>query len=512
MGASIREVLAEKLVGSSTPLDWNDVSKRIARMIKHPSQVARRKEHRERQEFYMDRGHPHVDDLIEKVIQDKTVKTLRKQWIEAAGYNPLTRRVVDAKSTVYQDAAVRSVKGDKNDEKYKKAQARFDQHDRSRQWNRLSNLHRTLLVGVRVRNIGSQDAVVLEPRLDIVTPAQILTLITSPKDPTRIEGVVIELSTSDPQGPHSVLWTNHEIGYLNKEDELMAAPKPHGFDRMPFVLLRLDDDTGSLWSTIGASLISAHKADWFCKVCMLKETKSATKLQIMSGDLTSTSRQQTMDSESVIELSDGVASQVVDMSMDLSMFRETGNDIVDTIGSANGIAPMIMTHGGVQSAAARDAMRIPLREIRLEQHSPLRKFERELAVVQSMVLKKDMPELSFEMVEWSIDFADPQSPRSEKEKLEEFEHSNRLNLTSAIKHVMERNPDLTREMAEEELRQNALDKLWMQIIQRPFMELTGAMHGKAEQVPPTLTGDEGDDNPDGRSSGDANPEGREGQS
>lgn len=482
MGASIREVLAESLLGSSTPLDWDEVSRYLNQLVKSDAETERVARHRRRQEFYADGGHSHVNELVEKTIQDKLVKELRKQWTDAAGFNNVTRRIINAMSTVYQDPALRLVgeEDSDNNKLYQRAQQAFRQNERSRQWNRLANLHRTLLVQVRVRNMGSQANPLLQPRIDIITPAQIRALISSPKDPTRLEGAIIELSGSsarDSNSPHSVLWTNSEVGYLDKEGNLMATPVEHELDRMPLVLLQLDEDTDSLWSTFGESLISAHTAEWFCDVCLLKETKSATKQSILAGDLTSAARNQASDSEAAVELPDGVSHQVVDMGMDLAMFRDTANHIVDTIASSFGIAPSILRHEGVQSAEARDLMRVPLRELRLEQHSPLREFERELAYVQSMVLAKDMPSLAFEFKDWSVDFADPQTPRSGKEQLEEFEHSRRLRLTSTIKNVMRRNPDLTRDQAETEIEENITDELWFNVLQRPFMELSGVMHG-----------------------------------
>lgn len=497
--------MAESLLGSSTPLSWDEVSRHLAKVVNDEAETERVARHRRRQEFYTDCGHPHVSELVEKTIQDKLVKELRKQWISAAGYNNVTKRIINAQSTVYQDPAKRTVKGKKNNEVYQDAQRAFRQNERSRQWNRLANLHRTLLVQVRVRNVGSMEDPLLQPRLDIITPAQIRALISSPKDPTRLEGAVIELSGTSvrdrPDQPHSVVWTNAEVGYLNKQGHLIQTPVEHGLARMPLVMLQLDEDTDSHWSSFGESLISAHTADWFCGVCLLKETKSATKQAILAGDLTSMARNQAADTEAPIEMPDGVSHQIADMSMDLSMFRDTSNHIVDTIASSFGIAPSILRHEGVQSAEARDLMRVPLRELRLEQQSPLREFERELAYTQAMVLKQDMPELAFEFEGWSIDFADPQTPRSGKEQLEEFEHARRLRLTSTTKNVMRRNPDLDRAQAEDEIEENIKDELWFQMLQRPFMALTGAMHGvPSEQVTPTSTGEQetSDDSSEGR--------------
>lgn len=503
MGASIRNVLAESVLGPGTALDWESVNRHLKEMVNDPAEKARVADHRERQEFYMDVGHASMNELIECVLKQQVTQDLRKEWVHAAGFNNVTRRIINAQSTVYQDPALRTVDPKANNKKYQVAQQVFSMPERSRQWNRLSNLHRTLLVGARVRNVGSQSSPVLQPRLDIVTPAQTRLLITNPKDPTIIEGAVIELGSkaTGKNAPHSVLWTNAEKGYLNKDGELIATPEEHPFDRMPFSLLRLDDDTNSLWSTFGRSLVAAHKAEWFAEVCLLKETKSATKQPILAGDLANVEHGQVSDSESAIKLPDGVAHSVVDMSMDLSMFRDTGNHIVDTIASSFGIAPSILRHEGVQSAAARDLMRVPLRELRLEQQSPLREFERDLAEVQSMVLAEDMPDLAFDTTGWRIDFADPQTPRSEKEQLEEFEHSRRLRLTSTIKNVMRGNPDLTREQAEQEIQENITDELWFHMMQRPFQALTGAeFGGDTTTATPAETGDPttSDDDSNGR--------------
>ena len=514
----ICEVLGESLLGSTnTPISWEEFGRYMRdNVVGSPRESERVKRHRRRQEFYQDGGHVHVKNLIQKVIKDKDVVNLREQWVETANFNNIVKRIVNERSTVYQDPASRTVSGDANNKKYQQLQILMRQHEKSRQWNRLSNLHRTVLVQVRVRNIGSQVNPVPQPVFDIITPAECMGLVCSPRDPTKLEAVCLEIGSTvgvdASKTPKYLVWTNKERIYLNS-DAYVIDVEDHNIGRMPIALLCLDESSShGLWPGMaGEDLISAQMALSFVQVCLLKELKSATKVPMLSGDLTSMARTQAADTEMPIEIPEGVIASVQDMGMDLGMFRDTANHIASVCASNYGLSADVMSHQGTQSAEARDLMRVPLRELRLEQHAPLREFERELALIQSLVMKVDAAPLAFEFNDWSIDFADPQTPRGIKQKLEEFEHARRLRLTSTYKHVAANNPDLTKEKAVEQVYQNVEDELHFHILQRPFMAMSGALHGGA---PPASTGETtmSDDSSEGRNVAPPAVDGREEQS
>lgn len=510
----ICDVLGETLLESgSTPLSVEELSVYVREnIINNDDERKRMAMHRQRQEFYQDGGKNHVHDLINKVIKDQDVRRLRNEWVEVASFNNIVKRITNEKSTVYQEPAVRSVTDEASNQTYNDLQILMRQNERARQWNRLGNLHRTILVGVRVRNIGTLDEPIAQPVFDIITPAEIAGLVTNPKDPTRLEGAVIEIKgtqgRSHAKCPRYVLWSNDERAYLN-DDGIVLSITEHEIGRMPLVLLRLEEDTGSLWpGETGSDLVSAQMSIAFANLCLMKELKSATKTPLLSGDLTTMSRNQAADTELPVELGEGVIASVQDMGMDLSMFRDTASYVLETVAANNGISSDLLKQKAQTSAASRDLMRLPLRELRLEQHSPLREFERELAVVQSMVMAHDAPEYAFDVDGWSIDFADPQTPLGEREQLDVFETKRRLMLTSTVNHITESNPDLSRETSLERVKENIDDETVLAILRRPLSRISGADMGGA--TPADQTGDEDtDDEDNGRiENSDADFEGR----
>jgi hypothetical protein len=149
-----------------------------------------------------------------------------------------------------------------------------------------------------------------------------------------------------------------------------------------------------------------------------------------------------------VELADGTVVSTLDRAMDLSMFRDSARNVYETAAANYGLAPSLLSHQGVQSADARDLMRIPLRELRLQQQGMFRQFERQFVEVQAMVLARELPELAFDTTGWRIDFADPQTPLGRAEALEIFQKERQLTMTSTVEEMIRRNPDMTREQAD----------------------------------------------------------------
>ena len=133
----------------------------------------------------------------------------------------------------------------------------------------------------------------------------------------------------DSTTPKFVLWTNAEKAYLDEDGRFLEIVE-HEIGRMPLVLLRLEEDTGSLFpGQAGQDLIRAQEAIWFANTCLMKETKSATKQAFLSGDLTPALRNQSIDTEIAAELPEGTVAEIRDMSMDLRLFTDTANHILD---------------------------------------------------------------------------------------------------------------------------------------------------------------------------------------
>jgi hypothetical protein len=185
-------------------------------------------------------------------------------------------------------------------------------------------------------------------------------------------------------------------------------------------------------------------------------------------------RSQADDVEMPLVLPEGVVASTLDGSMDFTKFLADAQAIYDATAANHGIPPQVLRHGAVASADARELIRVPLRELRLKQQIPFRRFERELAEIQSLVVAKERPDLAFTTDGWTIDFADPQTPLGTKEALEVFEQERRLTLTSTPAELLRRNPDLTPAQVEALMRRYVDDEVRRNQLMRPLHEISGS--------------------------------------
>jgi hypothetical protein len=501
MTISIMELLGQTLDGAGSTLKKDEVVKYIAEhYVKNDDDIARRARHRQRQLLYDDDGIEYMNALIDGVFKDPDIRALRKAWAKNAKFDNLSRRITNERSTSYQIPAQRTVGGQANNKKYKELQRLCKQDQCAIKIDRMLSLHRAIVVGFRVRNLGSKAAPDNAPVIDIVTPDQCF-LIVHPKDPTQLIGIGIKLGTKYARkaitSPCWVVWTDHERFHLDVDGDLIKDSwKDHGLASMHYTFITLEPPTSTLWPGMaGEDLTAAHMSNWFTSTCLLKEVKSSTKKTTLSGDTTTLAREQAADTEIVGELGEGVAMNTTDMGMDLRVFRDTSVHVSDTAANNYGISSALKRHQGVQSAEARDLMRVPLRELRLERNAPLRDFERRFAEIQVMVLESDLPELLFELKEWHINFSDPQTPLTRKEGLEVFEHSRRLGLDSTPEYLMRQDPDLdTEKAAWDRLLKLIADETLRNTALRPLKQISGSFTAPVEQAqPPSQEQPEGND-------------------
>jgi hypothetical protein len=164
----------------------------------------------------------------------------------------------------------------------------------------------------------------------------------------------------------------------------------------------------------------------------------------------------------------------VDRGVELSQFLEGARHVGETAGANYGIAPGVMRGDSVTSADARELQRLPLRELRLQQHVPFRQFERDLAELLSLVVRGPRPDLAFETDGWGVDFADPQTPLGTKEALEVFEHRRKLTLVSTVDQKVIENPDLDRTAAKASIQRVIDDEAWRNEAMRPLQQASGS--------------------------------------
>jgi hypothetical protein len=474
---SILQTLAALPSGKQdVALDTDDLARYLRETILTEPEKVRNERHVLRDELYRDGGCGYMEQVIDTVFTDDQVKDLRKKWVKHARFNNAIKRIVNELSTVYSAPAARSVADDASNERYQALleQSRFD--EQMIHVNRMYNLHRTVLVGFRVRELPDGTR---EPVVDVATPS-VVRAILHPIDPTWVVGWLIRIAVKtarrQERPPAWMLWTDHERALL---DENMAVIPdswvPHGFGVCPWVPITRGPTPSGFWpGEEGEDLVAATVSIWFANISMMKETKSSTKQPIVQGDATTMARSQAMDSEVPIEAPDGVAVNTIDLGNDPKMFQSVADHALEKAGNNYGLSSALMSHQGVQSAEARELMRVPIRELRREQQTPFRIFERRFAEVMSKVCAVDLPDHTFKTDGWRIDFGEAQTPMTPTEELTLFEKERAAALDNTVAFLMRRNPDLTVDEALAQIETNIKVELERNRMMRPLAAVNGS--------------------------------------
>ena len=483
MTISIRTFLAQQLDNRKhADLGWDEVSSYIrVNYIEDQNEKDRRARALKRERLYRNDGAVYMHALIDATFSDTGIRDRLKKWAETAAFDNFLARIVNEHSTVYQEPAIRTVGGgdDSDDnQRYQLLQSRCDQHAVSTMMNAKLTLHRAVLVGFKVRNNGTIDEPRNAPVMEVVTPDQAF-LIGHPNDPRNVVGVGVRIKTAYARGngPAWVVWTEHEWFWLDRHGGIVGKPQQHDIGRIPYVFVSLEDGGATVWpGKAGEDLVNAAMAIWFSNVSLMKEQKASTKIPTISGDTTAAVRAQAADTEVAMELPDGTSVSTLELGMDLGKFTSVATHISEVAANNHGLSSALLRHQGVQSADARDLMRVPLREIRMKQQVPLRKYEREFVDVQLAVLGADgMTDLMFAVDGWSIDFADPQTPRSVKERNADFRESRQMGLDNTVAYLMRSNPDLDAATAKAIILMNIDIETWRVASMKNLIAQSGSM-------------------------------------
>lgn len=491
MTVSIRSVLATLPSGNvGQELTWDELGEYLQKFCNTDADKKRGADHALRDELYRDGGVQFMEGMIDKWFSDEKVRELRKAWVPFARFNNTIRRVVHELATVYSEHAKRMV-GAKTDAAYQEILERVHMNERALEISRLLNLHRSLLVGFRVRKLGPDTVTAdgktepgeREPVLDVITPAGFRPVL-HPNDNTLVVGWLVRTSyrsVRESNLPAWTLWTDHESVHLRSDmTPITDTYQTHDIGVCPFVPVVLGAPSPGFWPGCeGEDLVAAHVAIWFNNILLLKESKSANKQAIVQGDGARTARGQAADSEVPNEVGDGQTVTTIDTSMDLSLFRDTTDHVVSHAGLNYNIPPAIMNHQGVQSAEARDLMRIPIELLGRQQRVPLRRFEAQLAVVMALVLRLDMPSLAFDPIGWRIEFADSRTPLDPIKEQELFEKRRAAGLDNSEDMWLRSHPGATREDADAALDRNIKVETKRNDRMRPLQAISGSLGANA---------------------------------
>ena len=444
---TLLDTLAELPDGQrASGMTWDVVARYIRTNYTHnDTEKQRRAKAARRHRFYMSGGDQDMAVFIRSVIEDKTVKRKRLEFIEHAKFNNIMRRVVHEMATVYALPALRTVKNGNDNYQALLRDVRMDEV--MHRANRLAILHRNVAIGPRIRNVGGR----IEPVLDVVTPDKFFA-VHHPNDPLSLVALVFDVDSKpidkSVTAPAYVVWSDTEWLYMDGAGNRLSEPVAHGYGFLPWLLFSIEPASASLLdTTTGDDLEAAHRTTWFINILLIKEAKSYTVQHVIQGDASRITREQAADSDVPIEVGEGASITTIDNKMDLGTFITTARSIYETAAANYGLPPSILSHAGTQSADARELMRVPLREIRLQQQIPFRIAERVLVEMMAAVIGSKVAEYAYDPSGFAVDFADPQTPLGTKESLEVFKQERELGLTSTIAEVMRRNPDIDRTTA-----------------------------------------------------------------
>ena len=477
MTVSIRKTLSRAMGGSlEKELTWPEVSAYLRmHYLDSQDEKERRKRAEDRQRLYEGGGDDLLVEMLGQVFEHPDVIQLRQRWVKFAKHSNPLRRICGELATVYQRPATRTVEGDENNTKYQDVIRECQQDEVMQAVNPLLILHSALAIGPRMQELPSGE---MRPKLDVLTPAS-FTPVRDPLDPSLCIAIIVENDTRLALGmtaPKWTVWTWHESFMINSGGSILENTiDEHGCGELPYVLFTLDPPLGKLIDEhTGEELVACHLMKRFLDTLHAKEAKSATKVMVFSGDLSRAEHEQAADTERDIKLPEGVQATQQDKGMDFSKFLADGERIYEGTAADRGIPPSVLRHGAVASAEARELVRVPLREQRLKQQVPFRRFERSLVRVLAKVVSRWRSDLAFKADGWSIDFSDPQTPLGSKEALEVFEHERRLGLTNTIAEMIRRNPDLTWSQAVDRITKNVMAELIRNTLMRPLQAISGS--------------------------------------
>lgn len=415
-------------------------------LMKHyGGDFTRRERHRLRDEFYRDGGCQHMKNVIEEQFKHPQVQELRKAWVPHARFGNLLKQIVGETSSVYSEPAARKVGGSEANEAQFAAHVEALMLDELMDYaNRMLNLHRAVLLGPYIRRDLDGNGTLV---LDVVTPANVIA-VTHPNHNTLVVAWLVACDfkshrTGYEREPKWQLWSDHEFGFLDKDFVPVAAFEEHKLGLNPWIAVTYHAEAvPGFWpGEDGEDLVAAHVSIWMAGILMLKETKSATKQEIVSGDIGTAERGIPADTDVPRAYPEGVTSTVVDRSMDPEQFTKPSDHIEKRAASGYGLSVGALRHD-MQSADAQEAQKEPLRKLRRTQIKTFRRVERALANLIAKVLEVYANDVKFVVEKFAIDFGEPEILMKASERLELFLAMRAAGVDNTLAFIRRLNPDM----------------------------------------------------------------------
>lgn len=452
-------------------------------------------------EFYQGGGDAEMEKVIDLLWTDPKNAERRKAILRAGldKYDNIIARIAGEKATVYNEPAMRRVANDTND-RYQAFLGLLNQDAIMRTLDATLAIHEDALLWYRVRQRPTGER---EPVLEVLSPARFWA-ISHPKDSTLLVGVIMDMRApmARPEDPTFRVWTDDETFMMNSKCEIMGDrdPWPHG--KMPGVLCSLSEPgtrPSLLAQRPALDLLSAQKQVRLQNLTLAKESVSATKNTVFSGDMSSAAMGQTSDTDADLLLPEGVTAQSIDRGIDTEQFRDNASHAADAAGANHGVPPTVRAQRDASSGAEIELRMLPIRKLREKRIPTFRRIEKRIAEIMAMVnsayvvadesgepmlVEGDFSQFTFSPEGWSIDYGEVQQVMTEAEKDATYETRKRLQLTDPITEEMRRNPDLrTPEEAEAVIQERIRRNTWFVVQQKELMAASGALGAAAPLTP-----------------------------
>jgi hypothetical protein len=469
--------------------------------VDNPNETRRRAHAQLLDEFFKGGGDAEMERVIDLLWTDPKNADRRKAVLKAGldKYDNVIARIAQEKATVYNEPAQRVVANETN-AAYQAFLQVLPQDEIMRALDEMLAIHEDALLWYRVRVKPTGER---EPVLEVVSPARFWA-VAHPQDQTLLVAVIIDIRApmAKAEDPTYRVWSDDQTFVMNGKCEIMGTPEEWPLNQMPGVLCSTRPPGAKptlLAECPSVDLLSAQKQVRLQDLSLTKESVSATKNTVFSGDMSAATMGQTSDTDADLILPEGVTAQSVDRGIDTEQFRDNATHAADAAGANHGVPPTVRSQKDASSGAEIELRMLPIRKLREKRIPIFRRIEARIARIMAMVngthvvadengepmlAEGDLQSFAFDAEGFSIDFGEVQQIMTEAEKDSTYETRKRLQLTDPIAEEMRRNPDLrTPEDAQAVIEERIQRNTWFVTQQKELMAASGALGAAQPKTP-----------------------------
>jgi hypothetical protein len=427
----------------------------------------RREEMAERVRLYRDDYVEDIGNLIDLVWERPDYRDKLKRFLGingngtkqggAANTQNVSARVVNEVASLYDKPALRTLKREAQQAKFKTDEARLRLHEITQEYHRLLWVCNEVLVW-QYKGVDEQT------KLRVVTP-DIFDAIPHTHDVTVMAGVlmavpVVSMAAKDQQSrlPCWELWDDtfryliNAGGHLVDENgDDITEPQRHGLLRIPGVLLhRREPSDRCLDPRPGRDIAAAHRAVCLYNIMILRLAKTQGERQpVITGNLANMAKGQTADGENPLALPPEVDVRMLDTRTDPTHYVAGKKETLASLGQSYGLSYEQMTFTESSQSGSGKAY-----QVRREKLSELRGEQ----VRRAKVNEAEVVELlGYDATGMKVDHSKMALPQDPTEEVALLQLEMRVGADSPVRYVMRKDPDMSREDAVAFINSNLAD-------------------------------------------------------